>query len=80
MLVTAVPGLAVAALAAVSLAAGEAAAQSASRKQTTVVYTTLTAGDIDALLTEQGFVMEADQERRTMNQVNDWLNGIRTGK
>jgi len=28
----------------------------------------------------QGFVMEADQERRTMNQVNDWLNGIRTGK
>ncbi|MFP3606478.1 flavodoxin [Paraburkholderia sp. SIMBA_053] len=24
-----------------------------------------------------GFVMEADQERRTMNQVNDWLSGIR---
>ncbi|MBB5190696.1 flavodoxin [Silvimonas terrae] len=24
-----------------------------------------------------GFVMEADQERRTMNQVNDWLNGIK---
>lgn len=23
-----------------------------------------------------GFVMEADQERRTMNQVNDWLSGI----
>lgn len=22
----------------------------------------------------QGFAMEADQERRTMNQVNDWLN------
>lgn len=24
-----------------------------------------------------GFVMEADQERRTMNQVNDWLSGIK---
>lgn len=23
-----------------------------------------------------GFVMEADQERRTMNQVNNWLSGI----
>ncbi|ACO79410.1 flavodoxin protein [Azotobacter vinelandii CA] len=26
-----------------------------------------------------GFVMEADQERRTMNQVNDWLGGIKVG-
>lgn len=24
-----------------------------------------------------GFVMEADQERRTMNQVNDWLRGVK---
>jgi flavodoxin len=24
----------------------------------------------------KGFVMEADQERRTMNQVTDWLKGI----
>lgn len=24
-----------------------------------------------------GFVMEADQERRTMNQVNEWLRGVR---
>ena len=24
-----------------------------------------------------GFVMEADQERRTMNQVNDWLSGVK---
>ncbi|WP_027351771.1 flavodoxin [Halotalea alkalilenta] len=24
----------------------------------------------------QGFVMEADQERRTMNRVNDWLEGV----
>jgi flavodoxin len=26
----------------------------------------------------QGFSMEADQERRTMNQVNDWLKKIKT--
>lgn len=24
-----------------------------------------------------GFVMEADQERRTMNQVSDWLSGVK---
>lgn len=24
-----------------------------------------------------GFVMEADQERRTMNQVNNWLSGVK---
>lgn len=28
----------------------------------------------------QGFVMEADQERRTMNQVNDWLKGVEIKK
>lgn len=43
-------------------------------------------GDSRAVLTraapkaqiQQGFAMQADQERRTMNQVNDWLQSVHT--
>lgn len=56
-----------AALAAVFAAATPAAAQAPSRKQTTVVYTTLTAADVDALLSSEGYT---DVQRISDKQVN----------